>query len=206
MSQKQSTIPKRKEEQTTMYKLNYKEHITLKQAAYQIMQHYNNKEYNSDKPNKQFIKYNQTLYLLYKKPKEELLDIIDRYLTSQEKLNNQKLLELNTSQIKVPRLKNLTDKEVQQIADKLQQLELKYILQLDTNYSDKQSILLSYQQLLAYKHYNIPIQLRPEETEEELYGNTDIIDQQYYEYYHPYNLEDVLDEETIEQYTIERSA
>ena len=64
-----------------MYKLNYKEHMILKQAAYLIIQNHNNKEYNSDKQNKQFIKYNQTLAILYKNPKAELLDIIDRYLT-----------------------------------------------------------------------------------------------------------------------------
>ena len=50
-----------------MYKLNYKEHMILKQAAYLIMQNHNNKEYNSDKPNKQFIKYQQTLTILYRK-------------------------------------------------------------------------------------------------------------------------------------------
>ena len=50
----------------TMYKLNYKEHMILKQAAYLIMQNHNNKEYNSDKPNKQFIKYNQTLTKQYR--------------------------------------------------------------------------------------------------------------------------------------------
>ena len=34
-----------------MYKLDYKEHIILKQAAFVIMKNYNNKQYNSDKPN-----------------------------------------------------------------------------------------------------------------------------------------------------------
>ena len=34
------------------------------------MQNHNNKEYNSQKQNKQFIKYNQTLKLLYKKPQQ----------------------------------------------------------------------------------------------------------------------------------------
>ena len=53
-----------------MYKLNYKEHMILKQAAYLIMQNHNNKEYNSDKKQKQFIKYQQTLTILYRKRKQ----------------------------------------------------------------------------------------------------------------------------------------
>lgn len=175
MSQKQSTIPKRKEEQTTMYKLNYKEHTTLKQAAFVIMQNHNQKQYNSDKPynKKQFIKYNQTLQLLYKKPKEELLDIIDRYLTSQEKQNNKKLIQHNQSQIIIKKLQNLTDTQVEQLATKLQQLEELYYLQLDTDYTDKQSIITNYQQVIAYKKAGIQLEPRHPET---LIGNLEIIE------------------------------
>lgn len=175
MSQKQSTIPKRKEEQTTMYKLNYKEHITLKQAAFVIMQNYNQKQYNSDKPynKKQFIKYNQTLQLLYKKPKEEILDIINRYLTSQEKQNNKKLIQHNQSQIIIKKLQNLTDTQVEQLAAKLQQLEELYYLQLDTDYTDKQSIITNYQQVIAYKKAGIQLEPRHPET---LIGNLEILE------------------------------
>ena len=63
ISQKRVTTNQKKGGET-MYKLNYKEHIILKQAAYLIMKNHNNKEYNSDKQNKQFIKYNQTLQIL----------------------------------------------------------------------------------------------------------------------------------------------
>ena len=158
-----------------MYKLNYKEHITLKQAAFVIMQNYNQKQYNSDKPynKKQFIKYNQTLQLLYKKPKEELLDIIDRYLTSQEKQNNKKLIQHNQSQVIIKKLQNLTDTQVEQLATKLQQLEELYYLQLDTDYTDKQSILESWQQILYYKEYHIRLELRHPET---LIGNLEILE------------------------------
>ena len=175
ISQKQTTKPKRKEEQT-MYKLNYKEHIILKQAAYLIMQNHNNKEYNSDKQNKQFIKYNQTLQILYKtKTKEQLLDIIDKYQQHQEKQNNQKLIETNQSKIIITKLQNITDQELEHIATKLQQLEQIYYLQLDTDYTNKQSILQSWQQVLAYKYYNISIPKK--ETEETiLIGNLELLD------------------------------
>lgn len=173
-TQNKTTKPKRKEEQN-MYKLNYKEHNILKQAAFIIMKNYNQKQYNSDKPNKQFIKYNQTLQLLYKKPKEELLDIIDRYLTSQEKQNNKKLIQHNQSQIIIPKLQNLTNTQVEQIATKLQELEKHYYLQLDTDYNSKQSIIQSYQQLIAYKYYNIEIP-RKETEQPILIGNLEILE------------------------------
>lgn len=173
MSQKQNTIPKRKEEQNTMYKLDYKEHIILKQAAFIIMQNYNQKQYNSDKPNKQYIKYNQTLQLLYKKPKEELLDIIDRYLTTQEKQNNKKLIQHNQSQIIIKKLQNLTDPQVEILAIKLQQLEELYYLQLDTDYNSKQSIITNYQQVIAYKKAGIQLEPRHPET---LIGNLELIE------------------------------
>ena len=173
ISQKRVTKPNRKEEQT-MYKLNYKEHQVLKQAAYLIMQNHNNKEYNSDKQNKQFIKYNQTLTILYRKPQSELLDIIDRYQTYIEKQNNNKLIEYNQSKIIIPKLQNITDKQLETITTKLQQLETIYYLQLDTDYNNKQSILESYQQVLAYKYYNIPIQKK--ESEEILIGNLELLD------------------------------
>lgn len=159
----------------TMYKLNYKEHIILKQAAYLIMQNHNNKEYNSDKQNKQFIKYNQTLQILYKtKTKEQLLDIIDKYQRHQEKQNNQKLIETNQSKIIITKLQNISDQELENITTKLQQLEQTYYLDLNTDYTNKQSILESYQQVLAYKYYNIPIQKR--ETEEILIGNQELLE------------------------------
>lgn len=174
MSQKQNSTNQKKGG-NKMYKLNYKEHIILKQAAFIIMKNYNQKQYNSDKPNKQFIKYNQTLQLLYKKSKEELLDIIDRYLTSQEKQNNKKLIQHNQSQIIIPKLQNLTDTQVEQIATKLQELEKHYYLQLDTDYNSKQSIIQSYQQLIAYKYYNIEIP-RKETEETILIGNLEILE------------------------------
>ena len=159
----------------TMYKLNYKEHIILKQAAYLIMQNHNNKEYNSDKQNKQFIKYNQTLQILYKtKSKEQLLDIIDKYQRHQEKQNNQKLIQHNQSQIIVPKLQNLTDQQVEQIATKLQKLEQTYYLQLDTDYNSKQSIIRNYQQYLYYIRCNI--ELQPKEQQEILIGNQELLE------------------------------
>ena len=158
-----------------MYELNYKEHIILKQAAYLIMQNHNNKEYNSDKQNKQFIKYNQTLQILYKtKTKEQLLDIIDKYQRHQEKQNNQKLIETNQSKIIVKKLQNISDQELENITTKLQQLEQIYYLQLDTDYTNKQSILQSYQQYLYYIRCNIELQLR--ETEETLIGNPELLE------------------------------
>jgi len=156
-----------------MYKLDYKEHIILKQAAFVIMKNYNNRQYNSDKPNKQFIKYNQTLQLLYKKPKEELLDIIDKYQRQQEKQNNKKLIQHNQSQIIIKKLQNLTDKQVEQLATRLQQLEELYYLQLDTDYTDKQSIIISYQQVIAYKKAGIQLEPRHPET---LIGNLELIE------------------------------
>lgn len=174
ISQKRVTTNQKKGGET-MYKLNYKEHIILKQAAYLIMQNHNNKEYNSDKQNKQFIKYNQTLQILYKtKTKEQLLDIIDNYQQHQEKQNNQKLIETNQSKIIITKLKNISDQELEHITTKLQQLEQIYYLDLNTDYNNKQSILESYQQVLAYKYYNIQIQKR--ETEEILIGNLEILD------------------------------
>lgn len=158
----------------TMYKLDYKEHMILKQAAYLIMQNHNNKEYNSDKPNKQFLKYNQTLQILYKtRTKVQLLDIIDRYQQHQEKQNNKKLIQHNQSQIIIPKLQNLTDQQVEQIATKLQELEEQYYLQLDTDYTNKQSILQSYQQLLYYKKYNIELQPKDNTI---LVGNTELLE------------------------------
>ena len=158
-----------------MYKLTYQEHIILKQAAFIIMQNHNNKEYNSDKQNKQFIKYNQTLQILYKtKTKEQLLDIIDRYQTYIEKQTNQKLIQHNQSQIIVPKLQNLTDQQVEQIATKLQELEQIYYLQLDTDYNSKQSIIINYQQYLYYIRCNI--ELQPKETEEILIGNQELLE------------------------------
>ena len=127
----------------------------------------------SDLNKKQYIKYNQTLQLLYKKTTTQLLDIIDRYQTQQDKLNNKQLIEHNLNNIKVPRLRNLTDDQVQQLATRIQQLETKYYLYLDTDYTSKQSILESYQQLLAYKHYKIPIQQR---LTEELIGNAELLE------------------------------
>ena len=134
-----------------MYKLNYKEHQVLKQAAYLIMQNHNNKEYNSDKQNKQFIKYNQTLQILYRKPQSELLDIIDRYQTYIEKQNNKKLIEHNQSHIIVNKLQNLTDQQVEQIATKLQQLEQIYYLDLNTDYNNKQFIKYNQTLQILYK-------------------------------------------------------
>jgi hypothetical protein len=176
ISQNNNQIPNQKKGGNTMYKLDYKEHNILKQAAYKIMQNYNNRQYHSNNKNKQFIKYNQTLQLLYKtKTKEQLLDIIDKYQRQQEKQNNKKLIQHNQTQIIIPKLQNLTDKQVEQIATKLQELEKHYYLQLDTNYNSKQSIIQSYQQVLAYKYYKIPVQ--PKETEQPiLIGNLEILE------------------------------
>lgn len=174
ISQKRVTTNQKKGGET-MYKLNYKEHIILKQAAYLIMQNHNNKEYNSDKQNKQFIKYNQTLQILYKtKTKEQLLDIIDKYQRHQEKQNNQKLIETNQSKIIITKLQNISDQELENITTKLQQLEQIYYLQLDTDYTNKQSILQSWQQVLAYKYYNIKIERK--ENTELLIGNLELLD------------------------------
>ena len=74
----------------------------------------------------------------------------------------------------ITKLKNISDQELEHITTKLQQLEQIYYLDLNTDYNNKQSILESYQQVLAYKYYNIQIQKR--ETEEILIGNLEILD------------------------------
>lgn len=156
------------------YRLDYKEHNILKQIAFNNMQDYNK----SVKYNKTLThNLNQEIAILYKKPKEELLDIIDRYLTSQEKQNNKKLIQHDQSQIIIKKLQNLTDTQVEQLATKLQQLEELYYLQLDTDYTDKQSIITNYQQVIAYKKAGI--QLEPRETEQPiLIGNLEILDKE----------------------------
>jgi hypothetical protein len=160
----------------TMYKLDYKEHMILKQAAYLIMQNHNNKEYQSQKQNKQFIKYNQTLQILYKtRTKVQLLDIIDRYQRHQEKQNNKKLIQHNQSQIIVPKLQNITGTQLEKIILSIQQLEQNYYIDLDIDYTNKQSVLQAYQQLMYYKHYNI--ELQPRETEQPItIGNLEILE------------------------------
>lgn len=164
-----------KKGEQTMYKLNYKEHSILKQAAYLIMQNYNNKIYKSNNKNKQFIKYNQTLQILYKtKTKEQLLDIIDKYLQHQEKQNNQRLIEINQSKIIIPKLQNISEQELENITTKLQHLEQIYYLQLDIDYTNKQSIIQSWQQVLAYKYYNIKIERK--DNTEILIGNLELLD------------------------------
>ncbi len=157
-----------------MYKLNYQQHNILKQAAFIIMQNHNNKEYNSQKQNKQFIKYNQTLKLLYKKPQQELLDIIDKYLEQQEIQNNQQQQELYDKQIIITQLKQPTPEQLNHMIVKLQELEKQYYLQLDIDYTDEQSIKLAYQQILYYNYYKIPIPKK--ETEEILIGNLELLD------------------------------
>ena len=178
MSQNNNPIPNQKKGENTMYKLDYKEHNILKQAAFVIMQHKNNIIYNSDKPHnkKKFIKYNQTLAILYKtNTREQLLDIIDRYQRHQEKQNNKKLIQHNQSQVIIPKLENITDKQLERITQSIKQLEQNYYIDIDIDYTNKQSILQAYQQLMYYKHYNIPIQ--PRETEQPiLIGNSEILE------------------------------
>ena len=147
------------------YKLDYKEYITIKQATYNIMKNYNNKIYNSNKQHKQYITYDKALNIILKKPKAELLDIIAEYHSVQEQTQHRKLLEHNQTQIINKNLINLTDQQIEHLSIQLQQLEEIYYLQLDTDYSDKQSILKSYQQVLAYKYYNISQPYRDWETD-----------------------------------------
>lgn len=172
ISQKRVNTNQKKGGQT-MYKLNYKEHQILKQAAYTIMQHHNTQEYNSDKKQKQFIKYQQTLTILYRKPQSELLDIIDRYQTYIEKQTNIKLIDTNQRNIIIPKLKNITEQQLEHIIQQLQQLEQSYYLDIDINYNNKQSILEAYQQVMYYKHYNI--QLQPKDNTI-LVGNTELLE------------------------------
>lgn len=163
------------------YKLTYQEHSILKQAAFKIMKHHNNKEYESEKPHnqKRFLKYNQTISILYKtKSKEQLLDIIHRYQKSQEKQDNKQQIDYNTKSIIIDKLKEVTDEQLNILIVKLQELESKYYLQLDTDYSDKYSVLRSYQQVLGYKTAGIELQPRP--TEEELVGNMELLDSMNY--------------------------
>jgi len=174
ISQKQLTHQTQKGG-TTDYKLNYTEHNIIKQAAFKIMQHHNNQEYHSTKTNKHYYKYQQVLTTLYKtKTTEQLQNIIDRFINQQQKQNNQKLIQHNQNQIIINKLKDLTDQQVAQLATTLQTLEQKYILQLDTDYNNKQSIIQSYQQVLAYKYYKIPLQLKP--TQEILIGNLELLE------------------------------
>ena len=152
------------------YRLDYKEHIILKQIAFNNMQEYNK----SVKYNKNLTHtVNQELAILYKKSKEELLEIIDSYLASQEKQNNKKLIQHNQSQIIIKKLQNLTDPQVEILAIKLQQLEELYYLQLDTDYTNKQSIITNYQQVIAYKKAGIQLEPRHPET---LIGNLELIE------------------------------
>jgi hypothetical protein len=152
------------------YRLDYKEHIILKQIAFNNMQDYNK----SVKYNKALTHtVNQELAILYKKPKEELLELINSYLEAQEKQNTEKLVQHKQSQIIVKKLQNLTDKQVEQLATRLQQLEELYYLQLDTDYTDKQSIIINYQQYMAYKKAGIQLEPRHPET---LIGNLELIE------------------------------
>ena len=172
ISQKR-VITNQKKGVETMYKLNYKEHMILKQAAYLIMQNHNNKEYNSDKKQKQFIKYQQTLTILYRKPQSELLDIIDRYQTYIEKQTNIKLIDTNQRNIIIPKLKNITEQQLEHIIQQLQKLETLYYIDIDIDYNNKQLILEAYQQLMYYKKYNIKLQLKDSTI---LVGNIELLD------------------------------
>ena len=80
--------------------------------------------------------------------------IIGAYALLTTTINNQyqKLIETNQSKIIVKKLQNISDQELENITTKLQQLEQIYYLQLDTDYTNKQSILESWQQVLAYKY------------------------------------------------------
>lgn len=170
MTNQTKTITKRKE-----YTLNYQQHNKIKQIAFIIMQTHNNKEYNSDKQNKRYLKYQQTLQLLYKtKTQPQLEDLIDRYINYIEKQENKKQQEHNKELIIIPKLHNLTEKQLEHITYQIQQLEQKYYLQLDTDYDSPTSILQSYQQILYYKKYNI--ELQPRQTEEYLIGNPQILE------------------------------
>lgn len=164
----------------TMYKLNYQQHNILKQAAYIIMQNHNKTQYKNK--TKQYIKYNQTLAILYKtKTTNQLLDIIDQFTEAQLKQRNTKLIQHNQKQIITNKLKDVTPQQLERIKTRIQQLEEKYILQLDTDYNSKQSILESWQQILYYKEYHIRLELK--ETEEEPYREEQ-----------SYDLDDLLEE------------
>lgn len=155
-----------------MYKLNYQEHNILKQAAYKNMQEHNK----SVKYNKALTHtVNQELAILYKtNTKTQLLDIIDKYLEAQQKQDNKKLILTNQRNIILPQLKTITESQLEHITLELQELEKIHYLQLDTDYNSKQSIIESYQQVVYYKHYNIPIPKR--KIEETLMGNLEILD------------------------------
>lgn len=143
------------------YKLDYKQYNTVKQIAYYTMLKHNNKIYNKQTTGK-YYKYQEVLTYFIKQPKTKLLDYITYFEEEQYKLNNNKLKDHNQNTIKVKRLKQITQQQLEQLITTIQQLEDKYILDLDTDYTNKQSILVSYQQLLAYKYYKIPIQIRKE--------------------------------------------
>ena len=167
MSKQINTLnPNQKKGGETMYKLNYQQHNILKQAAYIIMQNHNKTQYKNK--TKQYIKYNQTVAILYKtKTTNQLLDIIDQFTESKQKQQNIKLTQHNQKQIITNTLKDVTPQQLETIKTRIQHLEEKYILQLDTDYNSKQSILETWQQILYYKEYHIQLQLR--ETEEEPY-------------------------------------
>lgn len=200
MTNQTKTITKRKE-----YTLNYQQHNKIKQIAFIAMQTHNIKEYNKDKQNKRYLKYQQTLQLLYKtKTQIQLEDLIDRYINYTEKLENKKQQEHNQEIIIIPKLHNLTEKQLEHITYQIQQLEQKYYLQLDTDYNSPTSILQSYQQLLYYKKYNIELQPKPKQ--EYLIGNLELLDNPNINtYQEPITQQDIVQQSQDYVLTIERN-
>jgi hypothetical protein len=144
-----------------MYKVEYKDYIKVKQIAYVMMKAHNDKEYKKGGADKRFYTYKEVLSTIMRKDKEAILDLLEEYHNKIAAKENKKLIEYNDSTIIIARLKNITDAEVEHIKQQLIELERVYDLQLDTDYNDKHAVLMSYQQVLAYKYYDIEISRKP---------------------------------------------
>lgn len=162
ISQKDQTISQK----GGHYRFTYQEYIKVKQLTYQLMIKYN-------KTHKQYINYEQTYNKVLKLPTKTILNLIAQYQELQYKKQNKQLTEHNQQEIIVKSLQNITDQQLEQITTQLQRLEELYDLQLDTDYTDKQSIIRNYQQVLAYKYYHIHIDKKQDITN---YGNQDLYD------------------------------
>jgi len=162
------------------YNLTYQQHNQLKQAAYIMQKQYNQKLYRQPyNPNKQFITYKQAIAIINKKTKLQQLDILAQYQEYKYRQDNKKLIQYNKSIIIHKDLQNLNQEQINSIALNIQNLETIYQLDLDTNYQSNTSILLSYQQILAYKAAKIKPQLRRPELPQGQYYLDKLTDNQF---------------------------
>lgn len=179
-----------KQTHQTYYKqinLQYKQEAILQNIAYIIVSNHNQPIYDKKaKGNYWTTKQVITTYNTY--PNKEKQRVIDTYIEEaytnytyyietkrqeQELEQAKKLQEHNKKNIIIPKLKNITEQQLENIIQQLQQLEQQYYLDIDIDYTNKYSILKAYQQLAYYKHYNI--QLQPKDNTI-LVGNTELLE------------------------------